>query len=145
MQLPRELARLPELIDLRLDDCPALNAKQAAAHAEGGAAAVLALLAAKAARSDAKLALAEVLIYQASEGPSSTRQVRGPHLLGRSPPLQLYTGDASTDAGKLRVLALVKAVVASFKGESPRPSGVRLQPRHPHPSSAPQSSRTCGS
>lgn len=34
-----------------------------------------------------------------------------PHL-----PSQLYTGDASTDAGKLRVLALVKAVVASFKG-----------------------------
>ena len=143
MQLPRELARLPELIDLRLDDCPALNAKQAAAHAEGGAAAVLALLAAKAARSDAKLALAEVLIYQASEGSSSTRQVRGPHLLALY--VQLYTGDASTDAGKLRVLALVKAVVASFKGESPRPSGVRLQPRHPHPSSAPQSSRTCGS
>lgn len=59
---------MPDLFDLRLDDCPALNAKQAAAFTAGGTGAVQALLAAKAARSDAKLALSEVLMFQVGGG-----------------------------------------------------------------------------
>jgi hypothetical protein len=93
VKVPRDVARLARLHDLRLAGCEAtLDIKQQGVYGAGGTPALLEYLATKAARSDAKLALSEVLIYQ------------------------LYAQDAATDAGKARVLGLVKAVARSFPG-----------------------------
>ena len=54
---------------------------QAAAFATGGTRALMALLSAKAARSDAKLALAEVLIYQVCHYMSERYVAEGDHCI----------------------------------------------------------------